>query len=130
MKTLTVRQMAAIKRVAQNVNSLVEKKNRIANKLIELNKEHENLTKEIEIHEGGVKALTDGFTSEEIVIKKVIDTGKLDKDGRSVKITKYVPRDYIVFNEETRLYELPECNNEIQDCNFEGEEEIENEVSE
>ena len=107
MKTLTVRQFAGVKRIAQNVNPLVVKKNKIAAKIDELNAEYNALTEEIEGHEMGVKALTGGLTSEDLVVKKVEDTGKVDKDGKPVKVTKYEPKaDVVVFNEETNVYEI------------------------
>lgn len=106
-KTLTVRQFAGVKRIAQNVNPLVVKKNKIAAKIDELNAEYNALTEEIEGHEMGVKALTGGLTSEDLVVKKVEDTGKVDKEGRPVKVTKYEPKeDVVVFNEEANVYEI------------------------
>lgn len=107
MKTLTVRQFAGVKRIAQNVNPLVVKKNKIAAKIDELNAEYNALTEEIEGHEMGVKALTGGLTSEDLVVKKVEDTGKVDKDGKPVKVTRYEPKaGVVVFNEEANVYEL------------------------
>lgn len=107
MKTLSIRQMATVKRVAQNVNPLVVKKNKIAAKINELNAEYNALTDEIEGHEMGIKALTGGFISEDLVIKKVEDTGKVDKDGKPIKVTKYEPKEgVVVFNEEANVYEI------------------------
>lgn len=104
-KTLTVRQFATIKRVAQNVNPLVVKKNKIAAKIDELNEEYNALNAEIEGHEMGIKALTGGYVSEDLVTKKVEDTGKLDKDGKPIKVTKYEPKEGVVtFNEEANVY--------------------------
>lgn len=55
----------------------------------------------------GVKALTGGLTSEDLVVKKVEDTGKVDKDGKPVKVTKYEPKaGVVVFNEEANVYEI------------------------
>ena len=106
-KILSVRQMATVKRVAQNVNPLVVKKNKIAAKIDELNAEYNALTEEIEGHEMGVKALTGGLTSEDLVVKKVEDTGKVDKEGRPIKVTKYEPKPgVVVFNEEANVYEI------------------------
>lgn len=106
-KTLTVRQFAGVKRTAQNVNPLVVKKNKIAAKIDELNAEYNALTEEIEGYEMGVKALTGGLTSEDLVVKKVKDTGKVDKDGKPVKVTKYEPKaGVVVFNEEANVYEI------------------------
>lgn len=107
MRTLSVRQFAAVKRVAQNVNPLVVKKNKIATKISELNKEYNDLVEEIEGYELGVKKLTGGLFSEDLVVKKVEDTGKVDKDGKPVKVTKYEPREGVVtFNESTNVYEI------------------------
>lgn len=107
MKTLTIRQFAGVKRIAQNVNPLIVKKNKIAAKIDELNAEYNALTEEIEGHEMGVKALTGGLTSEDLVVKKVEDTGKVDKEGRPVKVTKYEPKEgVVIFNEEANVYEI------------------------
>ena len=107
MKTLTIRQMATVKRVAQNVNPLVVKKNKIAAKIDELNAEYNALTQEIEGHEMGIKAVTGGLVSEDLVVKKVEDTGKVDKDGKPIKVTKYEPKEgVVVFNEEANVYEI------------------------
>lgn len=106
-KTLTVRQFATVKRVAQNVNPLVVKKNKIAAKINELNAEYNALTEEIEGHEMGIKALTGGYISEDLVVKKVEDTGKVDKEGKPIKVTKYEPKEgVVVFNEEANVYEI------------------------
>ncbi len=119
-KTLTVRQFASVKRIAQNVNPLVVKKNKIATKIDELNAEYNALTEEIEGHEMGVKALTDGLTSEDLVVKKVEDTGKVDKDGKPVKVTKYEPKTgIVVFNEEANVYEIHIEEPEVEDVAFE-----------
>lgn len=106
-KVLTVRQFAGVKRIAQNVNPLVVKKNKIAAKIDELNAEYNALTEEIEGHEMGVKALTGGLTSEDLVVKKVEETGKVDKDGKPIKVTKYEPKEgAITFNAEANVYEI------------------------
>ncbi len=106
-KTLTVRQFAGVKRIAQNVNPLVVKKNKIAAKINKLNAEYNALTEEIEGHEMGVKALTGGLTSEDLIVKKVEDTGKVDKEGKPIKVTKYEPKaSAVTYNKEQNVYEI------------------------
>lgn len=106
-KTLTVRQFAGVKRIAQNVNPLVVKKNKIAAKINELNAEYNALTEEIEGYEIGVKALTGGLTSEDLIVKKVEDTGKVDKEGKPIKVTKYEPKvGAVTYNKEQNVYEI------------------------
>lgn len=119
-KTLTVRQFATVKRVAQNVNPLVVKKNKIAAKINELNAEYNALTEEIEGHEMGIKALTGGYISEDLVVKKVEDTGKVDKEGKPIKVTKYEPKEgVVVFNEEANVYEIHVDEPEVEEVAFE-----------
>ena len=118
-KILSVRQFATVKRVAQNVNPLVVKKNKIAAKINELNAEYNALTEEIEGHEMGIKALTGGLTSEDLVVKKVEDTGKVDKDGKPIKVTKYEPKEGVVtFNEEANVYEIHTEEPELEPVNL------------
>lgn len=118
-KILSVRQFATVKRVAQNVNPLVVKKNKIAAKINELNAEYNALAEEIEGHEMGIKALTGGFISEDLVVKKVEDTGKVDKDGRPIKVTKYEPKEGVVtFNEEANVYEIHTDEPELEPVNL------------
>lgn len=108
MKKLTVRQFATIKRVAQNVNPLVVKKNKLSAKVSELIGEIKALTDEINGHEAGVKALTGGYLSEELVTKVIETTDKVDKEGNPIKVTKYIPTDFVTFNEEENCYYIPE----------------------
>lgn len=106
-KELTVRQMASIKRVAQNVNPLLTKKNKIISKLDELREEYDSVCNEINGHEMGVISLTGGFISEYLVEKRIEDTGKIDKEGKPIKVTKYEPRtDVVRFNQEKNVYEI------------------------
>lgn len=115
MKTLTVRQFAAVKRVAQNVNFAVAKRNRLAEQISKLNEEYNALAEEIESHEAGILKFT-GYTSEELVTKVVEITDKVDKEGRPIKVTKYEPKaGFVVFNETTKVYEIHDSLEEVAD---------------
>lgn len=107
MKTITVRNFAAVKRTAMNVNPLVTKKNKCLAKMQELNDEILALEEEINGYEGGVIALT-GHKSEELVRKVVTKIDKFDKEGKQLTKTEYVPTDIVSFNEETKMYEIHE----------------------
>ena len=107
-KELSTRQWATIKRTAQNVLPLIEKRKKLEKYVAEL----EAITAQIEGMEYGTKILTGGYTSEEIVKRVVSDyvdptTGavKTDKDGRALKITKYVPNtDVVEFDAQANVY--------------------------
>ena len=108
MKELSTRQWATIKRTAQNVLPLIEKRKKLEKYVAEL----EAINAQIEGMEYGTKILTGGYTSEEIVKRVVSDyvdptTGavKTDKDGRALKITKYVPNtDVVEFDAQANVY--------------------------
>lgn len=107
-KELSTRQWATIKRTAQNVLPLIQKREKLQKYVEEL----ETINAQIEGMEYGTKALTGGYTSEEIVKRVVSDyvdpnTGavKTDKDGRALKITKYVPNtDVVEFDAQANVY--------------------------
>ena len=107
-KELSTRQWATIKRTAQNVLPLIEKRKKLEKYVAEL----EAINAQIEGMEYGTKILTGGYTSEEIVKRIVNDyvdptTGavKTDKDGRALKITKYVPNTEVVeFDAQANIY--------------------------
>lgn len=104
-KSISTRQFASVKRIAMNVNPLVVKKNKLMDKINSIREEIEALNDEILGHEMGIRSLTGGLSSEELVIKTVVD--KVDKNGSMVKITKYEPNtDVITFNEDTKMYDI------------------------
>lgn len=107
-KVLTVRQFAAVKRVAQNVNLAFTQREKLEEKIKEFKEKVNALTEEISAHEEGIRKLT-GYPSMELVSKVIEDTGKLDKEGKPVKITKYEPKEgRVAFNREKRVYEIQE----------------------
>ena len=109
MTEISVRQFASIKRIAMNVNPLVVKKNKLISKINELTEEIAQLNNEIEGNEMGIKSLTGGFGSEALVVKKIVDSGKVDKNGNPIKVTKYEPNsECIQWDENKKVYILIE----------------------
>ena len=107
MKTISVRQFALIKRIYMNVNPLIVKKNKLLSKINELTVEIAQLNDEIEGNEMGIKTITDGLSSEDLIIKKVMDTDKTDKNGNIIKVTKYEPNpERLQWDEEKKVYNL------------------------
>lgn len=85
----TSKQIANMKRIAMNVNADVTKRNKLIEKRDELQKEIDKLNRVIELNEAPVKEMTNGYTTEELFIKTVTDTGKVDANGRPIKTTSY-----------------------------------------
>lgn len=90
MKELSKFEIAAIKRTAQNVNSMVTKKNKLREKLDTMQAEYDQLVDAQEQFEAPIRKITGGYSTEDLVTKVVEDSGKLDKDGKPIKITKFV----------------------------------------
>lgn len=106
MITIKFRDFAAVKRVAQNVNPLVAKKEKIANKINQLNKEYNDLCQTIEGHEMGIKALTGGYTSEDLLTRVMVETGELDDKGKPKKTPKWQLKEGVTYNKEKNVYEV------------------------
>ena len=107
MKEITTRQMAMIKRIAMNVNPLVVKKNKLASKINELTVEIAEIEDAIEGNEMGIKTITGGLSSEVLITKTVTDSGKVDKNGNPIKVTKYEPNPHTVqWNEDKKVYTI------------------------
>ena len=83
-------QIAQLKRTAQNVEQSVKRKNKLEKQIVELGKEYKKAQAEIEAWQAPIKAVFHGHTTEEMVESQTIDTGKLDKNGKPIKVTKFV----------------------------------------
>ena len=84
-------QIAVIKRTAQNVAQFVTKKERIDAKIAELEAEKASLQPIIDSFQGPIKEMTGGYTTEDLVVKEVVHTGKIDaSNGKEILNTRYV----------------------------------------
>lgn len=82
-------ELTTIKRTAQNVNPMVTRKNKVMEEIKTLQEEYNKLCTMQEQYEAPIKTMTGGYTTEDLVQKVVKDTGKTDKNGNPVKVTKY-----------------------------------------
>lgn len=88
MKTFTTREIAQIKRTAQNVAPIVAKRERVYAKIKSLYTELEVLDAQIDAWETAVKAMTNGFTTNDLVDRVVNET--TTAEGKVVKTVTYV----------------------------------------
>lgn len=97
-KNLNNRELAIIKRIAQNVDADFQKVCKLETKIKELTVEANEISKSIEEMEAPVVRMTGGYKSTDIFKKTIIPqfnedgSPKTDKDGRQLKVTKYVLR--------------------------------------
>jgi hypothetical protein len=96
-KILNARELAQVKRIAQNVDADYQKVCKLNEKIAELTKERDSLQQGIDEQEAPVIRKT-GFKSTDIYTKVIVPqmnedgTAKVDKNGRPIKVTKYTLR--------------------------------------
>ena len=117
MKEFSKFQVASFKRTAQNVYPLVRKKEKLVQQIQEATEELESIQAQIDAQQGYVKEATGGYTTEDLIVREVTDTGKLDKNGNPVKVTtfklKYPETIVPPVEEEAAPVEETESNNTI-----------------
>ena len=97
-KILNARELAQVKRIAQNVDADYQKVGKLNEQIAKLTAQRDELQKGIDEMEAPVIRKTGGFKSTDIYEKTIVPqfndngTPKTDKDGRQIKITKYVLR--------------------------------------
>ena len=90
-KTFSKIEIAVIKRTAQNVAQFVTKKEKLDAKIAELEAEKASLQPIIDSFQGPIKEMTGGYTTEDLVIRKIEGTGKMDaKTGKEIMQTRFV----------------------------------------
>ena len=96
-KILNARELAQVKRIAQNVDADYQKVCKLNEKIAELTKERDSLQQGIDEQEAPVIRKA-GFKSTDIYTKVIVPqmnedgTAKTDKNGRPIKVTKYTLR--------------------------------------
>lgn len=83
-------EIATIKRTAQSVNPMVSKKAKLREQIDALQAEYDQLNTMQEQYEASIKTMTGGYGTEDLVEKVIETTGAVDKNGKPIKITKYV----------------------------------------
>lgn len=83
-------EIATIKRTAQSVNPMVSKKAKIKEQIDALQVEYDQLNTMQEQYEASIKTMTGGYGTEDLVEKVIETTNTVDKNGKHIKVTKYV----------------------------------------
>ena len=122
MKILNSRQVAVLKRTAQNNYPLNQKLAKIDKQIAELEDEKKVIEAQLQGFEMGAIALTGGYTSGQLIDRVVLPalnedgTQKTDKDGRILTVTKYVPKAGVLVEQENGSYAIvePETVEDVQ----------------
>ena len=90
MKKFSKFEIATIKRTAQSVNPMVSKKAKLKEQIDALQAEYDQLDTMQEQYEASIKTMTGGHGTEDLVEKVIETTSAVDKNGKPIKVTKYV----------------------------------------
>lgn len=81
--------VASLKRTAQNVYPLVRQRNKLQKQIKEAQDELYSINAQLEAYQTPIKEQTGGYTTDDLISREVIDTGKTDKNGKPVKQTVF-----------------------------------------
>lgn len=81
--------IASLKRTAMNVSPLVRRKQKLQEEIAEKQNELVAIQNQLNVYEKPIMEVTGGYTTEDLIEKVVENTGKTDKNGNFVKITKW-----------------------------------------
>lgn len=117
-KRISTRELAAVKRTAMNVAPIVAKKNKAKAMIEKWTEEYNVQEAALAGYESGLMAQL-GLRTEQVVTKVVEPTGKLDKNGKEIKQTKYILTDNVRYDSEKNEYIVTikdENDNESAPC--------------
>ena len=81
--------IASLKRTAMNVSPLVRRKQKLLAEIAEREAELDSIQVQINTFETPIKEVTGGYGTEDLVVRTVEVTDKVDKDGKPIKVTKW-----------------------------------------
>lgn len=81
--------VASLKRTAQNVSPLVRRKQKLQAEITEREEELKSIQVQLDTYEAPIKEATGGYGTEDLVVRTVEVTDKVDKDGKPIKVTKW-----------------------------------------
>ena len=81
--------VASLKRTAQNIYPLVRQRDKLQKQIKEAQEELDSINVQLEAYQAPIKEQTGGYTTDDLISREVIDTGKTDKNGKPVKQTVY-----------------------------------------
>lgn len=100
-KRISYSQFQSVKSVAKACDPLMVKRDKVKAKLDALQMEYDSLNAQVSALEAGILQII-GFHVNELV-HKVIETSQ-DKNGKEVKITKYVGTDIVSYDKDHKQY--------------------------
>lgn len=84
--------VSQIKNTAKSCYLLTREKEKLEKEIAEKQARLAVVKEQYDEYQAPIKRMTGGYTTEDLLDRQVTDTGKVDKDGRPIKVTNYVLR--------------------------------------
>lgn len=110
-KRISFFEFQSVKSVAKAIEPKLREQAKIKNQMEKLANEYKKCDADIAALESGVVSLI-GFHVKDLIQKVVEDTGRVDKEGNPVKVTKYVPTDIVTYDDTAKQYVITICDEE------------------
>lgn len=111
--------VASLKRTAQNVSPLVRRKQKLQVEIAEREEELKSIQVQLDTYEAPIKEATGGYGTEDLVVRTVEVTDKVDKDGKPIKVTKWnlkYPETIVPVEETAELAKLDDEETEAPEA--------------
>lgn len=82
--------VSQIKNTAKSCYFLSKEKEKLEKEIAEKQARLEEVNAQYDEYQAPIKRMTGGYTTNQLLDRQVVDTGKVDKDGRPIKVTNYV----------------------------------------
>lgn len=82
--------VSQIKNTAKSCYLLTREKEKLEKEIAEKQARLAVVKEQYDEYQAPIKRMTGGYTTEDLLDRQVTDTGKVDKDGRPIKVTNYV----------------------------------------
>lgn len=102
-KRISFFEFQSVKSVAKAIEPKLREQAKIKNQMEKLANEYKKCDADIAALESGVVSLI-GFHVKDLIHKVVEETGRVDKEGNAVKVTKYVPSDIVTYDDTAKQY--------------------------
>lgn len=103
--------VSQIKNTAKSCYFLSKEKEKLEKEIAEKQARLEEVNAQYDEYQAPIKRMTGGYTTSQLLDRQVVDTGKVDKDGRPIKVTNYVlkyPDTIVPPTQEAELTAAPE----------------------
>ena len=110
-KRISFFEFQSVKSVAKAIEPKLREQAKIKNQMEKLANEYKKCDADIAALESGVVSLI-GFHVQDLIKKVVEDTGRVDKEGNPVKVTKYVPTDIVTYDDTAKQYVITTSDEE------------------